>query len=40
MFMLAASGFGDLWALKWSTHCRIENEERTAKLPYTLYGCF
>lgn len=43
MSMPAVSGCGDLWALRWSIRCRIENEKRTSKLPYTpytLYGCF
>ena len=43
MSMSAASGCVALWALRWSIRRRIENEERTSKLPYTpytLYGCF
>ena len=43
MSMPAVSGCGDLWALRWSIRCRIENEKRTSKLPYTpytLYGIF
>ena len=43
MSMSAASGFGDLWALRWSIRRRIKSGARTSKLPYTpytLYGCF
>ncbi len=43
MSMSAANVFVALWALRWSIRCRIENEHRTSKqpyTPYTLYGCF
>ena len=40
MSMSAASGYGDLWAFRWSIRCRIENGVQTSKLPYTPYTLY